>query len=303
MSGPQLGAALIGLILSGILYGMVVMQATYYFSHYRSDPLWLKLSVVLLCFLDTLHLCFSVHMVYFYLITNLGNLLAVNDIIWSLKGLATVQVLVIWLVQCLYLLRIWKLSRGIITNTAFSSALLASLIFTLLFALGIGLMFMVELSGLTHGVSIASFRWEIFLAFSSTVAIDLYIAAVLSFLLWKSQTGIKRTDSALFTLIQYIVSTGVLTSVASLVYILLYVIKPDSLLYLAQEFSITRLYANSFLAMMNARSGLRGQLSSPVDLEINLQSAIRFDDPSSTSIGSHHAPKPCPEPAPELPVV
>lgn len=41
----------------------------------------------------------------------------------SLKGLATVQVAVIWLVQFLYLLRIWKreLSSIIITNFGYSN--------------------------------------------------------------------------------------------------------------------------------------------------------------------------------------
>jgi hypothetical protein len=287
MSGPEFGAALIGLVIGGIFFGMVIMQAGHYFRSYRSDPIWLRLSVALLCLLDTLHLCFSVHMMYFYLVTNFGNISAVNEIVWSLKGLAAVQVFVIWLVQCLYLLRIWKLSKGIVTDATFSTALLASLIITLLFALGIGVMFMIELTGLKRGVSITSFRWAIFLAFTATIAIDTYIAAILSYLLWKSQTGIKRTDSTLFTLIQYIVGTGVLTSLASFVYMLLYVLRPNSLLYLALEFSMTRLYSNSFLAMMNARSGLRGQLSEPVDLEINLGSAIRFGPSSSMSLGSH----------------
>jgi hypothetical protein len=297
--GPEFGAALIGLVIGGIFYGMVIMQGTFYFRSYRNDPLWLKLSVALLCVLDTIHLCFSIHMMYYYLITNFGNFSAVDNIIWSLKGLATVQVFVIWLVQCLYLLRIWKLSRKIITNIIFSSALLASLILTLLFGLGIGIFFMIEMAQLQHGLSITSFRWAIFVAFSATIAIDIYIATVLSVLLWKSQTGIKRTDSMLCTLIQYIIGTGVLTSMASLIYITLYVVKPDTLLYLAQEFSITRLYANSFLAMMNARSGLRGQLSTPVDLEINLESVLRFN-PSSTSFGCNGPNKHSP---PESPVI
>jgi len=113
-----------------------------------------------------------------------------------------------------------------------------------------------------------------------TIAIDSLIAVVMSFLLYRSQTGIKRTDNMLFTLIQYIIGTGILTSAASIIYIVLYVVKPNTFLYLAQEFSITRLYSNSFLAMMNARSGLRGQMSEPV--EINLGTALRFVSPSSS---------------------
>lgn len=47
-------------------------------------------------------------MMYFYVITNFGNIAAASDSIWSLKGLAVVQVVVIIAVQLLYLMRIWK---------------------------------------------------------------------------------------------------------------------------------------------------------------------------------------------------
>jgi len=285
MHTPEYGAAFIGVIVGGILYGMTILQATSYFRRYRSDPLWTKSCVGLLCLLDTLHLCFSIHMMYFYLIHNFGNVKAVFDIIWSLKGLGTVQVLLIWLVQCLYLTRIWKLSRKIVNNAKISSALLAGLIVTVVVAFGVGTMFIIKMDELRQGLSMAGFRWAIFFGFSVTIAVDVFIAGVMSFLLYRSQTGMKRTDSMLFTLIQYVIGTGVLTSAASIIYVILYVAKPDSLLYLAQEFSITRLYTNSYLAMMNARSGLRGQMCEPVDIEINLTNAIQFASPSSSSYG------------------
>lgn len=44
-------------------------------------------------------------------------------------------------------------------------------------------------------------------------------------------------------------------------------------------------YANSFLAMMNARRSLRDTLSQPIDLEINLGNTLRFDYSAST-VGS-----------------
>ena len=74
-----------------------------------------------------------------------------------------------------------------------------------------------------------------------------------------------------------------------------FVVKPNSFLYLAQEFSVTRcmhpnspsyiydvmliwvsVYANSFLAMMNARGSLRDTLSQPIDVEFNV-GTLRFD--------------------------
>jgi len=278
---PEYGAAFIGLVVGAIFFGMTILQATSYFRRYRNDPMWMKLCVVLLCLLDTLHLCFSVHMMYFYLIDNFGNVAAVSAIIWSLKGLGTVQVLVIWLVQCLYLTRIWKLSRKVVARRKILLGILAGLIVILIVAFGVGIMFTVKMLELKQGLSLAGFRWAIFFGFSVTIAIDVTIAGVMSFLLYRSQTGIKRTDSMLFTLIQYIVGTGVLTSAASIVYVVLYVVKPDTLLYLAQEFSITRLYTNSFLALMNARSGLRGQMNKPLDIEINLTNALQFASPTS----------------------
>src|ERR1700676_1983722 len=100
-----------------------------------------------------------------------------------------------------------------------------------------------------------------------------------------------------------------------------YVVKPDTLLYLAQEFSITRcaypfpfyhaahlyLYALysihklifgpvrspfkyylitwlTFLLFAHriiARSGLRGQMNKPLDIEINLTNALQFASPTS----------------------
>lgn len=41
-------------------------------------------------------------------------------------------------------------------------------------------------------------------------------------------------------------------------------------------------YANSFLAMMNARGSLRDTISQPIDVEFNLGTSLRFDCSAST---------------------
>ena len=184
------------------------------------------------------------------------------------------------------------------------------------------------------------YQWEILSAFCVTIVIDLGIAGFMSFLLYKSQTGIKRTDSTLFTLIQYVISTGLLTryvyyllmvwrwvtmadfaflsSVAALIYVLL--VSPiclshlparllshhtavhhktqlfplpsprilndkmyaSFLAYTMPSLSKFSVYANSFLAMMNARGSLRDTISQPIDVEFNLGTSLRFDCSAST---------------------
>lgn len=118
MTNVHLGAALIGLVLGAMwavqpvilgrehwhehhlsLFGITTLQAYQYFTKYSKDALWLKLSVsqragargryfttiwqvIVLCLLDTIHLCFSVHTIYFYLIDNFGEADAVYGIVW-----------------------------------------------------------------------------------------------------------------------------------------------------------------------------------------------------------------------------
>ncbi|KAF7970439.1 hypothetical protein HWV62_23919 [Athelia sp. TMB] len=240
-------------------------------------------------------------MMYFYVITNFGNIAAASDSIWSLKGLAVVQVVVIIAVQLLYLMRIWKLSRDILIDAKVASALLAALAVLCVLAFAIGILFIYEIGTISSAISVASFRWAIILAFSVTIFIDVCIATIMSTLLYRSRPGIQRTDSMLFTLIQYVIGTGALTSAASIVYVVLYIVKPNTFLYLAQEFSITRLYVVSFLAMMNARDALRERLNVPIELDINFSNAMQFTSPSTASPSSIEADLKGFKTAPETP--
>ncbi|KZP30035.1 hypothetical protein FIBSPDRAFT_1038401 [Athelia psychrophila] len=281
---PEYGAGFIGLIIGAILFGMTILQCNSYFHNYQQDQLWLKACVATLCLLDALHLIFSTHMMYFYMVTNFDNIAAADENIWSLKALAFVQVIVILTVQTLYLMRIWKLSRSIITHTRVLTALLAGLLTLCVLAFSIGILFSYEVGILQQAsMSIPSFRWVIILANFTTVFIDICIAAIMSTLLYRSRPGVRRTDSMLFTLIQYIIGTGVLTSLASIVYIILYVAKPNTFVYLAEQFSSTHLYVNSLMAMMNARDRLRERLRVPMELEINFSNAVQFPSLSTSA--------------------
>lgn len=147
-------------------------------------------------------------MMYFYIIRNFGDAAApANQNIWSLKGLAIVQVAVILLVQSMYLLRIWKcesrllffscsslirrvVSRSIVTNTKISSALLvsachiwcermlipsqqAALVVISLLAFGIGITFVFEM----YAFNIRSFIPKIDTKLSGQLEEDISIAS------------------------------------------------------------------------------------------------------------------------------
>ncbi|KAF7966901.1 hypothetical protein HWV62_36613 [Athelia sp. TMB] len=186
-------------------------------------------------------------MMYFYVITNFGNIAAASDSIWSLKGLAVVQVVVIIAVQLLYLMRIWKLSRDILIDAKVASALLAALAVLCVLAFAIGILFIYEIGTISSAISVASFR---------------------------PARDPKPPQ---------------------------YIVKPNTFLYLAQEFSITRLYVVSFLAMMNARDALRERLNVPIELDINFSNAMQFTSPSTASPSSIEADLKGFKTAPETP--
>jgi len=75
------GAYTIGTFISAVLLGITCNQVYRYFHKY-SDPLIIKLTVASLLVFELLHSAFSMHAVYFYVITNWGNPFALLESVW-----------------------------------------------------------------------------------------------------------------------------------------------------------------------------------------------------------------------------
>ncbi|KAI6107465.1 hypothetical protein EDD16DRAFT_107268 [Pisolithus croceorrhizus] len=83
-----------------------------YFMHYSEDGLTTKVLVSAIWILDTLHLSFVCHILYYYLITNYGVPTSLNYIVWSLPASVLVNVLVVSMVQCFFAHQIYHLCRS-----------------------------------------------------------------------------------------------------------------------------------------------------------------------------------------------
>ncbi|KAI6158499.1 hypothetical protein EDD17DRAFT_1621543 [Pisolithus thermaeus] len=67
------GCALIAGLISAMLYGITILQTyLYYMTYCSEDASIVKSLVAATCILDTLHVSFTCHMLYYYLITNYG---------------------------------------------------------------------------------------------------------------------------------------------------------------------------------------------------------------------------------------
>jgi len=242
--------------------------------------------IAIVCVLDTLNLAFGMNLLYCYIRELLGDIQATSRVLWSLKALATTQVFLILFVHLYYLRQMWLFSsNSILLSKRYRIAAQIFVITVGIFAIAVAAIFLGYLPRIdvVYGFS-PGFEYIIYLAFGTVAVVDCSIAAAMCVILYKCSSwivvGISRSESVLESLIQYFVGTGLLTSFSAIMVIILYVARTHTLLYLVIEFSVTRLYANSILAMFNARHTLAERMNQTID--VRMPHGLLSKEPEST---------------------
>ncbi|KAL4073586.1 hypothetical protein J3A83DRAFT_4229735 [Scleroderma citrinum] len=106
-----LGAEFIGGMVSAILYGLTTLQTYLYFMNYPDDGAAVKIFVMIIWILDTLHVSLMSHVLYYYLISNYSNELALANGVWSLYASMAVNMCIACLVQAFFTVKIFYLCR------------------------------------------------------------------------------------------------------------------------------------------------------------------------------------------------
>ncbi|KAG2339035.1 hypothetical protein BDR05DRAFT_638510 [Suillus weaverae] len=109
---------------------------------------------------------------------------------------------------------------------------------------------------------VVAIEWAAYLTLGSVTFVDILIASSLCYLLATSRTGFSSTDSFITKLVGYIISTGYLTSVCSMIAVITCAVMPRNFVFISIEFIVTKLYVNSFMALMNARYYLQADMGS-----------------------------------------
>jgi len=281
----SIGGAFFGFTLGAILFGITLRQAYQYYTTNISDSVFRKSLIAIICSLDFLNLLFGVYMVYSFILLLVGFPDRAPQLLWSLKALVVVQAVLVVLVQCFYLSQIWLLSKNLhLLPRRFTRVVQFFVVFAAVFALATAIFFLQELGKISTIIGFSpEIEYVVYIGFASTAFLDCTIAAAMCLILHRSNGGAtRRTESVVETLIQYFVATGLMTSFAAIMCISLYVAQPATLLYFGLEFSMTRLYANSILAMFNARKQLRQRLEESVELK--LPTNILFGEPEPQNI-------------------
>ncbi|TFY78349.1 hypothetical protein EWM64_g5659 [Hericium alpestre] len=229
--GPTFGVAYVGITFSAILYGITCLQTFIYFHSAHKDGWAIRILVVLSLIVDTIHQAFLIHSGYFYLISNYANPTALVTAVWSIVSAVFLNVR----------------NFGNYDSSVEGSDRRYSY------------------TGLQKPVLSAQAlkRTEptAILGLSVSVAADFFIAISLSYYLGRSRTGFRYTDTLINRLITYTVSTGLITSIITLIDLTVYVTRQDDFYYMFFTFMLAKLHCNSLLATLNTRHAMRSEVT------------------------------------------
>ncbi|KAJ7132208.1 hypothetical protein C8R44DRAFT_45007 [Mycena epipterygia] len=240
-----LGVCFIGVIIAAELHGVACVQAWYYFTH-QDDGWPLKLYVAAVLFFDTVHQALITHTVYTYLVTNFNNTTELGNLVWSLLVEVLFNGLTALLVQSFLTVRVWRLSEG---NKWLTGAALL-----LIFAeFGCVLAYVALSLPLDTFAELTSLKALSITVNALAAGGDVLIAAILCFLLLRSRTGFKRSDTIIKKLVVFFINTGLITSLFAIASLISITVAPTTFIYIFFFFCMGRLYSNSLLAILNAR--------------------------------------------------
>ncbi|OCH93217.1 hypothetical protein OBBRIDRAFT_353211 [Obba rivulosa] len=261
-----LGAGLIGMVLSAVMYGVTTVQVHTYFHGSEGDSMLLKLAISLLWILDSTHQILITHAIYWYAVTEFGNAEALASPVWraSMPVFAIMQ----FIIRIIFCVRIWNISSKMDRLAHWRKYIVTVAILASSFG-EFGIVMVVAAREAMFGYLDGSSEeaTPLYFGLSLCAAGDILIAYAQIIVLRQWRSGFRSTDSILRTLMLYSINSALLTSVCALGNLITFAALPGTLIFQAFYFILPKLLLNSCLATLNARRDLRQVMNSMGSLE------------------------------------
>ncbi|KAI0749952.1 hypothetical protein C8Q80DRAFT_656152 [Daedaleopsis nitida] len=282
------GALLLGTFVGVILYGMGIHQSSQYCRLFGSDTVVMKLLVILVMLLETVHVIVTVHTSYYYLVSSYLNPVALMHGVWSLNILPLVSGVLMFISQLFFAYRVsltvhcysvGRPQRVVVTiavlllmgEVGFSIAATAKA-FTIpsyqetkdvTYLSGVGLALAMAgdaalTTTLVHAFcksrSASPRRERIAPATDNSALQDMKAGLETNVPLDEPVYGPGSEPASMADLLQlYVVNTGLLTGLFNLAALTAAFARPSDFIYASINIITTRLYGNSLLAVLNTR--------------------------------------------------
>ncbi|KAI0793076.1 hypothetical protein BC629DRAFT_345771 [Irpex lacteus] len=243
------GPLLVLICVACILFGVFSAQVYFYWSNYEKDSAKLKSFVSFIWILEALHTGFCIHVLYFYFVTHFGDPVhGAGTIVWSCGVTVVLEVVIVSLTEGFYVRRIWHLSGKKYWVVAGPILLLIVRAIFSLYTVN----FLYKFGTWENYRAHSSAQASLWTAFSLGLVADFSITSLLIWFLRTKRTKFAATNMKLAKLMHYTINTGAVTLVVSAAIIGTISIQ-NSLLFGGLIEVVSKLYANSMLAMLNAR--------------------------------------------------
>ncbi|KAJ6586432.1 hypothetical protein DFH09DRAFT_256262 [Mycena vulgaris] len=240
-----LGALLVGTWANTILYTVEVIQAAYYYRHFKHDNWMLKLLVTSAIAIDSVSMIANYASVYLYTIANWGNLAYLQNQYWPVPLYIFATGVVAALAQGFLAARYWLLTKNkFITLTLF-----------LFITVAIG-------GAFASAVTIAIFpryhdRGKViipattWLVTEAVTDISITLALLLEFR--KVKSSFKETRSLFNRLVAQTIQTGAAGATIALATLVAYLANKESNVPTGIAYCLGRVYCQTMLANLNIR--------------------------------------------------
>ncbi|EKM52303.1 uncharacterized protein PHACADRAFT_186479 [Phanerochaete carnosa HHB-10118-sp] len=298
-----MGPLLILVCIALILFGVFCAQVYSYWTTYEHDPLNIKLLVLALSVLEFTHSALCLHILFEYFISDIGNPAALGGIVWCVQVTVFIEIFIVTLSQGFSIVRIWQLSERNVYATATAVVLLFFRV-----AFGFGTFFLSwegvrqpdihaapNLDTTATGTLLYVYRtWDEFHSHLGSFAtfncglalaavVDLVTTVLLTYYLRRNRPAFRRSRFVIQKLIFYTVNTGALTMLFSVTTLFLFRFLGTSLMFGGMVEIISKLYANSTLALLNARQRIKNQAAADTSGINSIPLELRGGSSSGTS--------------------
>lgn len=242
-----IGAMLVALVVSSILFGSLTVQTHSYFTRFPNDPRWIKLMVGVLWVTDLVHQIFTCWAVYDYVVTHFHDPAYLIRNTTPLGTTVTLEPIPAIIVQLYFARRLYLLNKKWWPVVA-----LTVILAVVSFGLGMFCGVIIHTIELLEGFK--KYTWAVTSWLVLCCVVDVLIAAAIAIQLWSSRSGFKPTDKLLATLTVWTVNTGMLPAACALLDVVSFVTLNNSLVHLAANITLAKLYGNTALSFLNRRT-------------------------------------------------
>ncbi|KAI0763308.1 hypothetical protein BD413DRAFT_583560 [Trametes elegans] len=245
------GTYLLGTFFSLPLYGSSLYQLFRYFKLYPQDAVFIRLIVILLMLLETLHSVMLMHTCYTFLVTDYSNPLALTEHVWSITLVPAVPSLIALVAQLFFARRVSMLGT---MHKVFA----ASSIILLIGHVGFGIGIMVELQTFkyTSSFNFGTGYWIFPACVGCAAFADSLLSSAIVRGVFRSRRALPRQseEARVDVIVLYGLNSGILVGLLNVADFILTILGPSNSGYwIAINAVACKLYAITLLSVLNSR--------------------------------------------------